>query len=29
VGIVNGLQGWLGTLIMSLPESVRTLIMGG
>lgn len=29
VGIVNGLQGWLGTLIMSLPESVLTLIMGG
>lgn len=28
VGIVNGLQSWLGTAVMSLPESLLTLIMG-
>lgn len=27
VGIVNGLQGWLGNAVMSLPESVLMLVM--
>lgn len=29
VGIVNGLQSWLGTAMQSLPESVLTLMLGG
>lgn len=28
VGIINGLQSWLGTAVMSLPESVLMLVMG-